>query len=238
MSKTFLYITAAASVVGLAGPASALVIDAFEDYQFTEDTAGDDATSASELDGISVLGGSRDVVSVNGGANVLSGTQSTVDNANSGYFSVSNASTTSGTGTLTYDGDDNDATGVDSYGLGGLDLTDGMVDNVFAFDIIAADLPFDYTLTVWDEDSSDSYMGVIPGGTFGSSEMIAFSSFTGIDFSNVGALQLSFAGTQASDLSIDNFRTAGDTPAVPLPASLPLLLAGLGGVAAVARRKK
>ena len=71
------------------------------------------------------------------------------------------------------------------------------------------------------------------GGSLGSTCQIAFSSI----FNN-GMSTYAMFGDGLGDSDLDDLVFRVDVAAVPLPASALLLLAGLGGLGAVARRKK
>ena len=111
---------------------------------------------------------------------------------------------------------------VDIDGLGFISIIEG-TNSFFAFDVIFNDFPIEYKITVWDLDSADTVTGLIESGTGGSGpnngtnpEIVYFSAFTGINFAMVGAIQLEFTGGNSADLSIDNFRTEGETAGAPV----------------------
>lgn len=66
-----------------------------------------------------------------------------------------------------------------------------------------------------------------------------FSSFGGVDFSNISSLALLFdaENARAVDIAFDNFGVNGGPAPVPLPAAGLLLVGGLGALGAVKRRK-
>lgn len=81
--------------------------------------------------------------------------------AGGGALSLSNAAGNKSIGVVTWDGsNDAGALGslVSSTGLGGIDLTAGGAANQIFADVLAADLGFDYKITLWDLDGSKSVL--------------------------------------------------------------------------------
>ena len=243
MLKKFL--GAAASTVILFGASQAsaavLVIDAFDGEQLVQDAPSTDVANNDQVADSGVLGGYRDLAVKNTYAtgNNRGATELRVTD---GMIKFSNISGAKGTGTLTYDGDD-DATVVNTTGLGGINLLIG-TDPYFYFGLPGGDDTFDniasFTATVWDmAGNTFTYTEVLEPGF---SQELAFSAFTGIDFSQIGALQF-FISTAEHGPSVDGALNlievrAGDIAPIPLPASGLLLLGGFGGLAALRRRKK
>lgn len=233
--KKLLLTSAVAALI--AGPASAVVIDNFDlpqnPAQQTADTPTNPPTNLDQDNGLSgVIGQSRDIDVQNDSGNPA-GTQA---NNFNGDFNVANGPCCTGKAVLTWDGAENalesdaaEAT-VDTFGLGGVDLFAGTINNRFVFDLVDVDENWSWQLELWDSDSLDSVSGSISDGQVGSVS-IPFSSFSGIDFTNVGAIQFELATTELNgDIAIDDFRTVGESSEIPLPASLPMLLAGMGGL--------
>lgn len=124
----------------------------------------------------SVIGGYRDL-SIKKTADTIapspdSGVSKMV--AGGGALSVSNETGNKSVAVVTWDGINNaGALGslVSSNGLGGIDLTaGGAADHIFA-DVLAADLGFDYKITVWDMDGSKSVLSA--GVQFGVASTIS-----------------------------------------------------------------
>lgn len=236
--KTPLAILGTAAVLAVPSLSQALVLDSFEELQLTEDVPTSSPPPDSESEqAAAVPGGFRDIDAENF-TNAIQGTQANTNSNSLGLFNVSNGSTTRGQGTITWDGEDGDARrmGTDRDGLGGVDLTaDGS--NAFAFDVVAIDLPYRYILRVFDMDGNRSVeRGNISRDDEGSTIQIGFSEFAGIDFASIGALQLTLrARVRDADISIDDFRTTG---AIPIPASLPMFFAALGGLGLLGRRRR
>lgn len=127
-------------------------------------------------------------------------------------------------------GEDDDL-GIDGFGDGPT-ITFSFFADITAF-------AFDYS----DSDSTDSYSVTIggepefpitgPGSTF--QTFVGFISDTA--FSEIVFRQTATGGfTEA--FSVDNIRTNGISSAVPLPAGLPLLLAGVGAIGFLGRARK
>jgi len=233
------YLVMSVSALALfAGPASAVVLDEFNGSQIVEDVAvNPPPPSASEQDGLAVPGGSRDLEAQNDDG-IESGTDVVVG---SGLLAVNNAAGNTGNGIVTWDGDDDDPLNVATSGLGGLDLLGGSpAGNLFFFfDVVQNDGVFDYDLTVWDtlggSATAGGQIGTLSPDDSTIRETLAFSLFSGVDFTEVGAIQLAFSTDDAAgDIAIDNF----GTQVVPLPAALPMMLGALGGLGFLGWRRK
>lgn len=185
----------------------------------------------------SVLGGYRDMQAENN----TTGFFETRLSAGGGELAFLGSAGTAGSGTLTWDGDD-DPTTVDTNGLGGIDITSnsGWALDRFVFDIVSTDLPgVDIAISVFDTNGNQSVLGTALGTvTSPVSQEFLFDDFVGTaDFTNVGAIQLSMSGPEALDAFFSNFQIGVDhVTALTLPPTLPLLLAGLGAYAVMRRR--
>ncbi len=118
------------------------------------------------------------------------------------------------------------------------DLTNGGLNDQFFFELVQDTPNFDgstFVTTVTDTDSSATFVENLDA-TF--SPFTAFSNFGGIDFSEVTSLAFSFNTNNLTGFD----GGISSISAVPLPASILLLLGGLGGLAGVSsvskRRRK
>ncbi|WP_253799401.1 VPLPA-CTERM sorting domain-containing protein [Rhodovulum sp. P5] len=188
--------------------------------------------SSSEVADGTVIGGYRDMY--------VTTTPPSLDTTDlrveGGYASFSNNTFTSGLGVLVYDGLDSDAVGVNTTGLGGIDLLAGnsLSDTYFFFNVVAADDVADVTITVYDMVGGVStYTETLAPGF---DPYLYFDLFTGTaDFSNVGALVFEI---ESINTAFDGALDSITVESVPLPASALLLAGALGGLGLARSRRK
>ncbi len=213
--------------------AATVVLDSFDSTQVVVDRPTGGQVNNSQLADASVFGGFRDL-SVSNDQGNDNATQVVVGG---GTLAFSNTFGNSGSGTLTYDGDDS-PTSVNTTGLGGLDLNFGKKGTGFVFDVIATDFNLLLTVRAWDmvggfSEFSQAFPALTSGVFSGS-----FSDFSGdADLSNLGALQFVAGGQGVEDLDA-GIRSIG-VNVVPLPAA-GFLLGGvvLAGAAVGRKRRK
>ncbi|MGA9348811.1 MAG: GEVED domain-containing protein [Anaerolineae bacterium] len=130
-----------------------------------------------------------------------------------------------GTAEIAWDGNDNDATGLDYTGLNGADLTDGGTKDGFHIRVVEADKDFDLELTVYTNSSDYSEYTVAETDNInepGKSYFVRFGDFTdvgnGASWNNVGAVVLFIDGDKETGLDLviefteTNSRDFGDLP--------------------------
>ncbi len=230
--------------------AHAIVIDDFSaDQGFT---VGPNDTEFDYVEDSSILGEERDVeATTTGGSGDL---QADSNAGGSGAFGIDAVTSQRWSVTWQWDGMDNDSY-LDYTGLGGVDLTDGGMDDRLELWILNSTHPIlppttALSMQVYSSATQwSSYSINFLAPIYGSGEalVIGYDDFAdagalgGADFSNVGAIQMTMASTMGGhDMQLDYLQTgsAGGGPApVPEPATMFLLGSGLIGCGIIGRKK-
>jgi hypothetical protein len=144
-----------------------------------------------------------------------------------------------------WDGMDMDPISLDPTGLGGVDLTDGGLNDRIRLSQVTADLTGSISMTVYDagDASGNSWSQAVfslPGGVFTSTDIdIPFTDFTNVgaggaaSFSNVGAISMRIENTTTGSLDVE----MASVVAVPEPATCLLATLGLVGLLVPLRRR-
>ncbi len=241
-----------------ASTASAMTIpvDVFTDDQFVQDAPGMSVKSSAIMGGM--LGGTR-FLEVSNNESITAGTQL---NSAGGTISFNNASTATGIGFIVYDGttargsltDPGIGVGVDTMGLGGVNLVVGpsISQTFFSFDLSGFDPGATTTALfsafAYDMSGGSAFFGEVVGSGPIAPDLF-LSDFVGIiDWTDIGALAFTIDSTVTSDPIFGDFGGGGfdgqvgaiTINAIPLPASVLLMLSGVGalGGAGFLRRKK
>jgi len=215
------YALSTALLLFVTAPASALVIDSFDDGASVSADGGTPIDSALTPAG-SFLGTNRELdASWDSGANSV---DSEIDAGGSSLLNISLDADTLGDVSVLW------------QNIGGADLTAGATLNAIALSIVFDDLPADITLIVTDGSSNaGSSTTTTPGGIFvPTTTALSFASFSGsVDFTDVETIQLIVDPLfPAADLQIDFI----ESTFIPEPTT-GLLLAG-GLIVLGARRRK
>lgn len=182
------------------------------------------ATNASLITGAGILGGEREVqITLVSGMNDGSVVSSFVS---SGSFTLDSGATLQTSTLITWDGTDGDPNNaLNPTGLGGVDMTNGGLDDAFLVEGLFSDQPFDLTITVYTSAGQFSTLTrSFPEIPVPNDFAFLFTDFVptggGADFSNVGAITLMITSVDpALDVVIDAFGTTGTVP--PTPTSIP-----------------
>lgn len=222
------------------------------------------ATGGTEADPTSLIGAQRDlyiewtVDSLGNGTN-FPGQRPTIG-VGGGFFTMSNGSGVGGTAAVRWDGSNSAADGDASINMGLLPLQLNPLD-FFSLDIIESDHPFGLDLYMFTSATTYSKVTVaggvhnapftqpIPIGAFADCDnsvsggittcvnggVVSNIDFTGVDFTQVGALMAVITFTNSNQLALDI--TLNQVTAIPEPGSLALVGAALLGVGVAGRRR-
>lgn len=237
--KGALLLLAWTSLCAIATDSRALLIDDFTTGQGVN-ALDPQTTDADQGSGAGILGAERDLeVTRTSGFLVTMGTSS-------GRLVYGQVGGGVGVGRIVWDGADGDA-GLDPTGLGGADFSDGGASSAIAIDLFLDDAPIDLVLTAYTDATSVSTATVsLPGGIPPAAPvtlLVDFADFgvvsgSGVDFSNVGALELLIDGSALSSVNVEfeGIRTVPE-PAAALLLGLGLLALGGGRAGHRARQR-
>ncbi len=210
------------------------VIDLFTDDQAILSAVG--TTVSSSATGTSIIGGERDI-QVTAGTKVKAEVEVAYGELNiasnlAGYNGNTDAlSTIAYEVVVQWDGLDG-SSALDEDGLGGMDLT-GL--SGFLVEVLSSDGFGTFTVQITDTDGN-TYSMVYPiievDASSPVSFFIAFSDFAGLDFSDIGSIQLTVNGTGNTDIRIASIE------AVPEPSGLALMSLALVALAGIGRFKR
>lgn len=214
---------AAALLLLITAPASALIIDSFDTAASTTANSGTPTDTIITASG-TFLGTNRNLES-----NWISGANAVVGGIDAGGSSLLNLSLRASTlGDVT----------VGWSGIGGADLTAGATLNAISLEVVFDDLPADITIQVFDGTFLGQSTITTAGGIFVSTiESLLFSSFSGtVDFTSVESITLIIEPLfPAANLQI-GFIESASVPIIPEPSTALLLSLGLVGLGVRRRR--
>ncbi|GBF80419.1 hypothetical protein [Aphanothece sacrum] len=210
----------------------------------------------------SIIGGYRDLFLNNVIGNLAEQTATAVVSTSSGNLSYSNEASISSQLEITWDGRDNSPT-VNKTGLGGIDITDGKLNDAITILFQSADLSLATTFKIWDisgnlATASFTFPQRITNQTLnfvffqndfnqitGNKALFQQQSLAPVDFTKVGAMQLILTGNPSSlpelDATMDIVDSRDLVPEVvevPEPTSFVSLLAVTGLVLILGGKKK
>jgi uncharacterized repeat protein (TIGR01451 family) len=190
---------------GIVGPA----IDDFNSHQMAGAAPPLPSSQNSTQDDPGVMGGERDMfVELTSGTDIYSSVSII---SGGGLLRLASDTTVSGNAKIVWDGNDGSATSLNPIGLGGLDLTEYQGNTLTGITLrVGADHPNCVVkLRVYtDANHWTEYTATVPESAGGAATKLLTFSFDdiatnraggGVEFSNVGAVELTFEGVSAVD---------------------------------------
>jgi hypothetical protein len=237
-------------LIGMSKAHAIVIIDAFDTSQGPVGVSGTPAGPMSAFNAAAAsgaVGGNREIL-VDRLSNNAGGVSADVNQSFTPGFAYAEGPNTEGQVQIVWDGADN-TQGINFTGLGGLDLTEGGLNNQIRISR-TSDLGATGTLRIYTSQSNVSAVDfTIPASpSFGTFEdtLIPFSAFTGsANFANVGAIELLLDTDTglATDIAFRFIRTEPQTPTpvgIPEPSTIVLMLIGGSalGISAIRRRRQ
>jgi hypothetical protein len=176
-----------------------------------------------------VLGGVRDYFGSKSGP--LNATMVAIG----GFGALSTDAFTTSTATMQYDSTPGDIVNPIGLGVGGIDLTQGGLNNQFQLTVGVDLAGYQATIAVWSGGNLYTSDFIVPQGS-PTNVVVPFTSlgFAGANFASIGAIELRL-NTGATPVAEADFVIRGFN-AVPEPSSL-LLVLGLGSACLYRRRR-
>ena len=146
----------------------------------------------------------------------------------SGMYGIANGFGQNATVSIRWDGQNNSLL---SGGFANLDLTEGGVNALFSLHVASADVATQFEIVATDSNGTRS---VTKTGSAPGYHKFFFDDFSGLDFTDIQALQLNISGDSAYDVGINRLAAI----AVPEPVTSTLLAAVLTSMLATRRRRR
>ncbi|MAT70260.1 MAG: hypothetical protein CMJ58_12145 [Planctomycetaceae bacterium] len=204
-----------------AAGAEGLTIDGFNSEQIVEARPPMPASDPASVADASVVGGERDMfVRITAGTDKYSSVSLI---SGGGLLRLASGSTVTGDAKLVWDGVDGAAEEINYTGLGGLDLRTDNGNTMTGIGLtVGADHPASaVSIRVYtDANNWSEFRSVVPetnGGAatsslvFGYADATSASSGSGVDWANVGAVELTFEGVTAVDGQVSRIGLVGIT---------------------------
>jgi hypothetical protein len=217
MTRKLLFAIGLTLVVTSASVRADMILDSFSvGPQSITIQSGTSNNTAAGLPTTSVIGGTRLLsLAVSGNPLNLNASAAVIPSAS--LFSLSNDTLVTSTATITYN--------AGGAGLGGINLS--TAGSQFTFNVLAADLSVALGVTATDlagHSATSNQIGLSTGNvSFG------FSSFAGVDFTQINSIVVTSTGPNSADFATNFFGVTG-TVAVPEPPSAVLTALGFAGL--------
>ena len=208
-----------AGAMGLSAASHAIVIDDFDGPTLTATQTGIGQTSNSDSGGI---GTTRTLTAIieNDGNSPSDTVTASIDFGDNDLLEYSSGPNAAGA-----------MAEVEYTGLGGFDLTNGGINDTLTLLVIQNNAPMDFTVELDDGTNTASQTSALPAFSSNFNIDFALAGFTGVDVTSIERALFRFDQTTSfgTDVQIDTIETVRrSTDPIPTPASLLLIVAGVG----------